>query len=120
MFDVAKFSTPAAERPELVTFRGDGGLGDQFVSKFGTGSWSKTPVKGTWFAGIPGIQFTMRELPDGRMDFAFYSYETLSEFKECFKNGHTAGNAIYFQSDIRSTKLCLEYLVEFLKKRGLW
>lgn len=78
--------------PILIGGVGQGGPVDAFVARFGT-SWKRTPVKGVWFIGAPGVQFTLRG-----EEVAYYDYATVEEFKDAFKNrpSEVAGNAEYF------------------------
>jgi len=114
--------TIASVKPTLIGGVGQGGDTGKFVEMFGT-AWKKTPKKGVWFIGTSGIQFTMMEIGGGYgMDFAFYDYATVEEFKKDFDDGEHGNNAIYFQ--LKNTEVDYKYpairIIKFLRDQGLW
>lgn len=90
-----KTFTVPPETPILIGGIGQGGPVDAFVARFGT-TWKKTPIKGVFFIGVSGCQFTLRD-----DDVAWYDFATIEEFKEVFSNrpAELAGNANYFTLD---------------------
>lgn len=109
-------------RPELVGGLGQGGLCDEFVARFGTDHWKKTPAKNCWYIATDGMQFTVVHSLRYELDFAFYDYDTVAEFRDAFENRTHVGDAIYFQ--MNNTGVQYKYpalrIIAFLKERGLW
>ena len=95
--DLFKSSPAHIPAPELVPAVDRDADAQALVERFGV-SWRKTPVKGTWCITSPGLQFTIRELPDGQFDIAAYPYETVAEFRKAFEENIAGGNAVYFQT----------------------
>lgn len=107
--------------PELIGGVGQGGDTEKFVQLFGT-RWKKTPKKGVWFIGTDKLQITAVEAGTHGLDFAFYDYDTVEEFKKDFDEGRHVFNAQYFQ--LNNTGVHYKYpairIIAFLKEHSLW
>lgn len=120
-FNPTTFTLPDF-KPELVGGLGQGGLCDEFVARFKTEVWRKTPSKGCWYIGIDGIQFTVVFSIRYGLDFAFYDYATVAEFQTAFENKTHVADAVYFQ--LEDSKVKYKYpalrIIKFLQDRELW
>lgn len=97
------------EPPVLVGGLGQGGSMDTFAMKFGK-RWLRTPIKGVFYIGVNGMQFTLRG-----NEVAYYDFALLTEFKKLFTDnpGAIAGNAEYFNLDEKSKYSAID-IIKFI------